>query len=257
MECKPLHGFEHFQHRDDRGRSRCVYKIGNGPPIILMHELPGMGPECVTLAGHFAGEGFTVYLPLLFGRPGHKSPRRNFLRICISREFHLWSKSKHSVVTDWLRSLARFVHEAHAGSKVGVVGMCFSGGYVLAMMDAPFVGAPILSQPALPLGRRLSAKRALGVAPSELEAAKARRIPVVALRFKGDTICTADRMNRLKCEFGTCLRLINVDPPADKPNAHSVLTEEWQRNPNASIEAALVEVVRFLKNQTGGTPDSC
>ncbi|MDJ0719934.1 MAG: hypothetical protein QNJ54_37900 [Prochloraceae cyanobacterium] len=45
---------------------RTVYKKGNGPGVILMHELPGMIPECVDLARRLADANFTVYLPQAF-----------------------------------------------------------------------------------------------------------------------------------------------------------------------------------------------
>ena len=127
--------------------------------------------------------------------------------------------------------------------------MCFTGGLVLALMADPFVTAPVMCQPALPL-KPFGDKSGLGVSPEELKAAKDRKIPVLALRFTGDTICSENRIERLRNEFGECFRFIPVEPPADKPDAHSIITEEWTRNPNQSIRDALDAVVRFLKSQS-------
>ncbi|MGQ9869258.1 hypothetical protein [Leptodesmis sp.] len=43
-----------------------------------MHELPGMIPQCVDLGRAIARAGFTVFLPLLFGKPNqsHLNTRR-------------------------------------------------------------------------------------------------------------------------------------------------------------------------------------
>jgi hypothetical protein len=55
-----------FTYEDE---TRPVYVQGNGPAVVLLHELPGMIPQCVDLARSIAREGFTVFLPLLFGQP--------------------------------------------------------------------------------------------------------------------------------------------------------------------------------------------
>jgi dienelactone hydrolase len=52
-----------------------------------------------------------------------------------------------SPVTVWLRALARHEHERCGGPGVGVVGMCLTGGFALAMMVDDTVVAPVLSQP--------------------------------------------------------------------------------------------------------------
>ena len=61
-------------------------------------------------------------------------------------------------------SLARELHDELGGPGVGAVGMCFTGGFALAMLaDAP-IAAPVLAQPAspFPVGRRRSADLGLG-----------------------------------------------------------------------------------------------
>ena len=62
-----------------------------GPNLVILHELPGMSPACITLARRFIEHGFTVHLPLLFGQPGEFRLLKNFARICISREIHALS----------------------------------------------------------------------------------------------------------------------------------------------------------------------
>ena len=50
-------------------------------------------------------------------------------------------------VAGWLRSLARELHAELGGPGVGALGMCFTGGFALAMMVDPAVAAPVLAQP--------------------------------------------------------------------------------------------------------------
>lgn len=89
---------------------RLVYKKGKGPAVVLMHELPGMIPECVDLARRLS-EHFTVYLPLLFGKPNQPLSLLKTLQytaqICISHEFYCLAKNQSSPITDWLKQLCQ------------------------------------------------------------------------------------------------------------------------------------------------------
>ena len=48
-----------------------------------------------------------------------------------------------SPVAGWLRSLARDLHAELGGPGVGALGMCFTGGFALAMMVDDAVAAPV------------------------------------------------------------------------------------------------------------------
>ena len=68
----------------------------------------------------------------------------------------MFARGRTSPVARWLRSLARELHAQLGGPGMGAVGMCFTGGFALAMLaDAP-IAAPVLAQPAAPKrwGRR-------------------------------------------------------------------------------------------------------
>jgi hypothetical protein len=67
--------------------------------------------------------------------------------ICIHREFNVWYTGKSSPIVEWLRALARKAHADCGGRGVGAIGMCFTGGFALAMMTESTVVAPVLSQP--------------------------------------------------------------------------------------------------------------
>ena len=43
---RELPGFDHFEFTHD-GKTKTVYRRGQGRGVLLMHELPGMTPQCV------------------------------------------------------------------------------------------------------------------------------------------------------------------------------------------------------------------
>ena len=165
------------------GATRDVYRGGDGPPIILLPELPGITPETVTLCERLMRAGYSVVLPSLFGEPGKpivpQAALQVFQNVCVSREFSVLAGRKESPISDWLRALARFEHKKHGGPGVGVIGMCFTGGFALAMMLDESVIAPVLSVPASrAVGRHRSRARARPGRARAREAALPGRAPV-------------------------------------------------------------------------------
>ena len=140
-----------------------TYRRGTGPGVIVIHEIPGITPEVVAFAEDVVATGFTVVMPVLFGRPGAPmnlaTVARSLGQVCVSREFTLLATGETTLVAGWLRSLARELHEERGGPGVGAVGMCFTGGYALAMMVDPALAAPVVAQPSTPfaVGRRRGA----------------------------------------------------------------------------------------------------
>ena len=92
---------------------------------------------------------------------------------CISREFSVLALKKTSPVTVWLRALAAHEHERCGGPGVGAVGMCFTGGFALAMMVDDTVVAPVLSQPSLPFPVTKKHKADIGISDADLAQVKA------------------------------------------------------------------------------------
>jgi dienelactone hydrolase len=190
-----------------------VYVRGNGKGVILMHELPGLTPECLEFADCLVEAGFRVYLPLFFGNPNESSFGQNINSItvpfCLNKEFGTFATGKSSPITVWLKKLCQHIHqEYHSQDEgIGVIGMCLTGGFVLAMMVEPSVIAPVISQPALPLcsltfwDNRSNAKEDLGVSQTDLNQAKARNIPLLGMRFEEDWISPCARFEKLKREF--------------------------------------------------------
>src|SRR5262245_7336147 len=263
-----LDGFDKTTFTFD-GKTRDVFRAGRGPAVIVIAEMPGITPKVVEFARRVEALGCTVALPHLFGTPGrdpleHGVPRAipyllgSMVPACISHDFHALATGKTSPVIEWLRALARELHSECGGPGVGVVGMCFTGGFALAMMaDAPVL-APVLSQPSLPVGIVAKRKRDIGLSDDDLAKVKelcaARDLTVLGLRFTGDSFVPAERFARLREELGD--NFIGVDIDSSEGNAHgipkrahSVLTERLVDEPGHPTRDALDQVLELFRTR--------
>ena len=239
------------------GHTHEVYLFGAGPAVIVVHEMPGLHPGVTAFGQRLAGAGYRVYLPSLFGRPGvpfgGRETMRSLMRVCVSREFVLLADRTPPVVT-WLRALAARAHAECGGPGVGAVGMCFTGGFALAMAVEPAVLAPVLSQPGLPFGVTPAKRAALALDPGDLASVKARTsegLCVLGLRFSADRGAPPERFARLRRELGGNFEAVVIDSSPGNPhgirkNAHSVLTLELVDTPGHPTRAALDRVMAFL-----------
>jgi dienelactone hydrolase len=245
-------------------KTRDVYRRGSGPAVIVMAEIPGITPLVAKFATRVADEGFTVFMPQLFGTPNrpesHGYATRVILGACISREFKVLARNESSPVVDWLRALARFAHEQCGGKGVGAVGMCITGNFALAMMlDAPVI-APVLSQPSLPFPLTANRAGAIHASPAEIAAAHQKieheGARIFGLRFQGDPICKAARFATLRAEFGSAFESIEIEDrfanPNGSPPPHSVLTRHLVDEEGQPTRAALDRTIAFLREQLKG-----
>jgi dienelactone hydrolase len=212
------------------GVTHPTYRKGTGPGVVVIHEIPGITPAVIGFADEVVAAGFTVVLPHLFGTPGAPTSVGNVLRsvprVCISAEFTKLATGVTSPVAVWLRSLARELHAELGGPGVGALGMCFTGGFALAMMVEPAVTAPVVAQPAIPfaVGKRRAAD--LNLSPGDLAAVKQRAAAgceVLGLRYRNDP-ATGSRFDTLTREIGD--RFIRVE---FEGKGHSTLTEHRQQ----------------------------
>jgi dienelactone hydrolase len=239
-----------------QGTTRDVYRMGHGPAVLVLSEMPGITPLVAEFSRRVASEGLRVVMPHLFGNDGAAPSLAENLKaaaqVCVSREFTLFASGRPSPVTTWLRDLARAEHERNGGPGVGVVGMCLTGGFALAMMVDPVVVAPVLSQPSLPASP--FAKSDLGVSESDLEVIKQRvaeGVCVLAYRFTGDKKAPAERFERLRRELGDAFIGVEIDSSPSNPwgypaNAHSVLTEHLGEREGSPTQLALEQVMEFF-----------
>jgi len=257
-----LKDYDRFRFTDGPW-TREVYRRGAGPAVIVIHEMPGMHPLVVRFADRVAKAGMTVFLPNLFGQPGKPVSVGYALgtmlaTICIRREFHVWAGRGSSPIVDWLRALARQAHAECGGKGVGAVGMCFTGGFALAMMTEPAVVAPVLSQPSQPIfGGGKNA--AVDASPDEIACARRRLtdedLSMIGLRFKGDGFVPEARFETLKRQFGDRFEAIELEavdaaqgtgmPP------HSVLTLHLDDREGTATKLAEQRVIAFFKQRTG------
>lgn len=252
-----------FQRRSValRGETREVFVGGQGPAVIVIHEVPGLYPSIAEFGRRVVAAGFTVYMPSLLGTPGRPMnplyAAQSIARACVAKEFTVWATGENSAVTDWLRALAHLAHEECGGPGVGAVGMCLTGGFALAMMVDDVVVAPVLSQPSIPFGITKAQRRDLGVDAATLARVKERTREgacVMGLRFTGDPLVPAERFARLREELGSNFVAVEIDssfgnPQGVSPLSHSVLTYDHVARPDHPTEQALVEVLDFFRER--------
>lgn len=251
-----LKDYERFTFTDGP-HTRAVFRRGTGPAVIIMHEIPGLHPLVVAYADRVAAAGMTVFLPSLFGTPGKPVSTgyalgQMFMNICVRREFNVWANGRSSAVVDWLRALAREAHAECGGPGVGALGMCFTGGFALAMMTEPSVIAPVLSQPSLPIGGK-GKDRAIDSSAAEIRCARQRfedeDLSLLGLAFHGDRFVPPGRFEMLKETFGDRFEAIQLNPEDGQPGTgvppHSVLTIHLARGgPTREAEARTISFFR-------------
>jgi hypothetical protein len=54
-----------------------VYTIGEGLPVMVLHEFPGLGRPVVDFGRRLVNAGFQVHLPHLFGTIGKRQAYKN------------------------------------------------------------------------------------------------------------------------------------------------------------------------------------
>lgn len=211
-------------------RTLTLFRKGDGPGVILLHELPGLTHETVEFAEWIADRGFHVVMPLLFGRP-LQHPMLGLLKspvLCVRKEFNNLAAGKSSPIAVSLRALCRKLHAERGGPGVGAIGMCYTGGYVFAMMVEAALLAPVAAQPGLPLFQ----SEALDVEPEKLAVASNRTdtMSLLGLRFEDDFRCSAARFERLETSLqsapgSSTQRFRSVVVPG---KGHSTLTSDYQ-----------------------------
>jgi dienelactone hydrolase len=251
------------------GVTHTVYRKGVGPVVVVITEMPGISPMVLGFADRVVALGCTAVLPDLFGEAG-KDPiklgkaaaagygLRSMGGACISREFSVLAAGRSSPIVSWLRALAHEEHARAGGPGVGVVGMCFTGGFALAMAVDDLVLAPVMSQPSLPFP--LGAARKASVDTSEADLAVVRQrcdaegLRVLGLRFDGDPFVPRERFAFLKEQLGdgfVAVELRQEDGHPEGPLAkhHSVLTGDLIDEPGEPTRAALDQVLALFRRR--------
>ncbi|WNG47681.1 dienelactone hydrolase [Archangium minus] len=248
--------------------SHGIFRKGRGPAVLIISEMPGISPQVLGFADRVVALGCTAVLPDLFGTAGRDPLVKGlgtrlyalttFARVCISREFTALATGRSSPVVTWLRALAAQEHARCGGPGVGVVGMCFTGGFALAMAADSRVLAPVLSQPSLPLPIAERQRRSIDCDPATLEAVAGRcageGLRVLGLRFKEDPFVPKERFDFLRERLGegfVAVELAQADgnPAGPLPKHHSVLTADLIDAPGEPTRAALEQVLTLFRTR--------
>ena len=202
-------------------------------------------------------------MPYLFGETG-RTPSvpyvlKSMTQGCVSREFSNWALNRTSPIIDLLRALGRDLHARCGGPGVGAIGMCFTGGFALAMSVDDTMLAPVLSQPSLPFAVGKARKRALGLSDADLaRVAEREDLCLLAMRFTGDKLVPEERFAHLREVLGDRLIAIEIEHrPGRNPHeipklAHSVVTEHLVDEPGHPTREAVDRVLAFFKERLAG-----
>lgn len=226
-----------------------VYTKGAGPSIVLIQEMPGIGPETLDLADRLVSAGFQVVMPHLFGPLGKLSFGGNIARLfCMRREFALFTKNKASPVVNWLRALCQQVRQDNDCPGVGVIGMCLSGNFAISLMADDAVLAAVASQPSLPV----LAPNDLHMSDDDIKAIRHRlddHGPMLAYRFAGDVLCTAAKFDALDKAFNDDKQRIKLNTLPGK--GHAVLTVHFNDEEGSPTDQALTEITTYFGEKLG------
>ncbi|WP_437938232.1 dienelactone hydrolase family protein [Sorangium sp. So ce341] len=251
------------------GETRDVYRKGKGPAVLVLTEMPGISPQVLGFADRVVALGCTAVLPNLFGIAGRDPMQPPMLsaalytlstmaKACVSKEFTVFATGRSSPVVDWLRALAASEHERCGGPGVGVVGMCFTGGFALAMAADARVLAPVMSQPSLPFGLTESRRRSVDCDAATLDAVAQRcdreGLRVIGLRFKGDPLVPEERFQFLRERLGDGFVAVELEQADGHPEGplkkhHAVLTGALIDAPGEPTRAALDRVLQLFRDK--------
>lgn len=231
-----------------------------------MPEIAGFSPGLMLFVERLVGARFQVYVPWLFGPMGKRQPTRNALRLCISREFAYLRAGVSAPIASWLRSLAAHMSEHTGQERVGAIGMCLTGAFVIPLVIDPKVVAAVAAQPSVPLSFRhaLFGQRgggnmhALNVSEQDIAQARERldtgQAHLMALRCRADRICPREKIERLEREFPRGLEVHEYGNENDRnavgERPHATFTKEYRLVPDPAeahhSRKALADLVDFF-----------
>jgi dienelactone hydrolase len=224
-----------------------VWHIGDdaAPPLVVLHELPGLTDDDLALARCLSKRGFHVFTPLLFGRLGQDSATLGFASACLGSppRFECSRLSARSEILNELEAVCDRI-AACLNMRLGVIGMCLTGALPLALLPNR-VDAAVLSQPTLPfdvLRRRPVGPQLtdLGLGPDDLKEAVASHVPFLAMHYADDPLSPRERLATIADTFGTRAAIIEL-PGSGK---HSSLAGDLHID-------ALEDCVNYLKVRLG------
>ncbi|RYC13770.1 dienelactone hydrolase [Nocardioides zhouii] len=229
---------EHTADVNGEPTTHPVWRKGTGPGVIVIHEIPGLTTGVIGFGQELVDAGYTVLLPHLFGPAGRPFNNLDVMRtmpkVCVSREFTKLATGVTTPVAGWLRSLARDLHAELGGPGVGALGMCFTGGFALAMMVDESTVAPVVCQPSAPFVPFPGRGADLNLSPADAEVVRRRAgegCPVLGIRYASDPL-PGTRFDTLTTLIGDAFIRVDLEG-----KGHSTVTEHRsQRAVDAVLE---------------------
>lgn len=203
------------------GRSYPVWRTRSaGRPVLLLHPLNGLSPDCLRFALELERWGYRAYLPGLYGDPVGDEPAygydRELASIRVIRRAGTWNpvstESTGPIVED-VAALARAISRREGGRSLAVVGNSLTGAFPLSLLDESCVRLAVVAQPAAPVKRVHQILMRLPQAPVERRAlpldeakwervfAAMRRHPakrIVGFHYEEDPISSIERLDALR-----------------------------------------------------------
>ncbi len=258
--------------------SHSVYCLGmdrSKPPLVLLHELPGLTPETFQYAEELSKD-FTVYLPLLFGDKGQSPTLSNVAAadrtILFDGEWNGGDQLDSTTpIVVWLRGLTAKIEEIHDRDQgIRIIGNCLTGILPLVAFDHRSDDRKkllVLAQPSLPLKvfgpYWADDKSSLGVATNEVKKAQERRNQKLFwVRFEKDCISWPDKRKTIFAEFPDLIDRTICEKEYNTPAtpAHSVLIGERFRENGKNVKVAngrAEEVKNFLLDKSVEPNSQC
>ena len=229
---------DHTAHVNGSPTTHPVWRKGSGPGVVVIHEIPGLTTGVIAFGQELVDAGYTVLLPHLFGPAGRPynnlDVARTMPKVCVSREFTKLATGVTTPVAGWLRSLARDLHAELGGPGVGALGMCFTGGFALAMLVDDATVAPVLCQPSTPFVPFPGRGADLNLSPADADVVRRRAgegCAVLGVRYASDPL-PGTRFDTLSSLIGDAFIRIDLEG-----KGHSTVTEHRsQRAVDAVLE---------------------
>jgi dienelactone hydrolase len=205
--------------------------------------MPGITPNVAGFARRVADAGLTAVMPHLFGDDGRTvtvgTPCPHWPGPASPGSSRCWPPDGPARSSPGCGPWLGTSTSAAAGPGVGAVGMCFTGGFALAMMVDDVVVAPVLSQPSLPFPVTKARRRDVGLSSQDVARVQERasgrcvraRAPVHRRQVQPPGALRASpraagrRLHRRRD------RLLARQSSRAPKGAHSVLTEDLDDRP--------------------------
>jgi len=241
------------------GEEKDVFVAGKGPIVVLLQESPNPTPEIFELGLRLVKNAYRVYIPHFFGTPNEpfsfSNAVANVIHLCIHREFAVFASRKSSPITNWLRAFCVDIQRAEEKEGIGLIGMCLTGNFALALLAEKWMLAPVLSQPSLPYAIFKNLSKGLHVEDQVIQQAKQREdLEILAFRFTHDFLCPKLRFSQLRSTFGSAFQGIEINSGPFNGHsiplrAHSVLTRDFVNKHGHPTKEAMTHMLAFLKKR--------